>query len=139
MIQLCIPVCFQRIDFLSDLSGRIGVGTYNGFCFRRGFHTEKEEHGFGLAGSQRDRTGESAAGVLIVAGHISKISGDHALRIAVSVVFPEKSILISAVGGDFCTRKTEEALGYLFIVYFFILSQCIEVAVDLLDDPVLLK
>ena len=139
MIQLCIPVCFQRIDFLSDLSGRIGVGVYNGFRFRRGLHTEKEEYGSGLAGSQSDCAGESAAGVLIVAGHISQISGDHALRIAVSVIFPEKSILIPAVGGDFCTRKSEEAFGYFFIVYFFILPQCIEVAVDLLDDPVLLK
>ena len=86
------------MDLLSDLSGRIRVGVCYGCGFCRGLHAEKEEHGPGFARLQDDFAGEGAAGILIVACDIAKISRDHALRIAVSVVFPEKCVLVSAVG-----------------------------------------
>ena len=139
VVQFCIPVGFQRIDLLSDLSGWICIGVCYGCGFCRGFHAEKEEHGPGFAGIQSDFVGEGAAGILIVACDIAKITRDHALRIAISVVFPEKCILVSAVGGDFSARKSEETLGHFLVIHFFVLPERVKIAVDLLDDPVLFK
>lgn len=74
-----------------------------------------------------------------IARHISEIRGGYTLRISVTVIFTEKLIFITAVGGDFGTCESEKAFGYLFIVYLFICLQCIEVSVDLLYNPILLK
>ena len=75
----------------------------------------------GSAGLQSDFAGEGAAGILIVACDIAKITRDHALRIAVSVVFSEKCVLVSAVGGDCSARKSEEPLGHFLVIHFFVL------------------
>ena len=52
------------------------------------------------------------------------------------MVFSEKGAFISAVGGDFCSGKSEEAFRHPFIIHLFILFERVKIAVDLLYDPV---
>ncbi len=139
MIQLFLPVVFQLCQFPGGLFCRVCISVQNRGRFRAAARPQHIGDGSGLARSQGEDTGERAAGIFIVAGHISQISGRDSLRVAVSVIFPKKMFLLSAVGGHVRTGESKEPLGYIFLINLLLFGQGVQVAVNLLDDPVALE
>lgn len=81
-------------------------------------------------------TGQRAAGVLVVAVHVAQVPGGHPLRVAVAVVAPQESLFVTAVAGHRRAGQAEEPLGDLFVVHILASGQGVQVAVDLLGQPV---
>ena len=55
------------------------------------------------------------------------------------MVFPQKMLLFSAVGSNLGSGKSEEALGHILGIHLPVLREGVQIAVDLLDDPVPFK
>ena len=67
------------------------------------------------------------------------MAGSDADRVAISVIGAKESAFISAVGRYFPSGQTEEPLGDLFVIYFFIVMQGVKITVNLLYNPVSLE
>ena len=134
-----VPFRLEGVHFLLHLSGGVGIARQDGSSLGRGFHAGCKQDGFALAGSQLHLAGEGAAAVLVVAFQIAQIPGCHPLGVAIAVIRPQKGRLVPAVRGDRRTGQAEKPLGYRLVIHIFSLGQGVQVAVDLLGDPVAFK